>query len=74
MRFLEDALGKPTAAAPAERNGHPREAALPAGTQDGETEMAAANLDPFWALIEKIEICMMTTRDSNALRARPMVP
>ena len=35
--------------------------------------MAAAELDHFWALIETIDVCMMTTRDSGALRARPMI-
>ena len=35
--------------------------------------MAEAALDTFWALIDKIDICMMTTRDAKALRARPML-
>jgi len=35
--------------------------------------MAEETLDTFWSLIDGIEICMMTTRDSNALRARPMM-
>jgi general stress protein 26 len=36
--------------------------------------MAEERLDAFWSLIERIGTCMMTTRDSNALRARPMLP
>jgi general stress protein 26 len=35
--------------------------------------MAQEQLDAFWSLIEGIDVCMMTTRDANALRARPMV-
>lgn len=35
--------------------------------------MAEAELDRFWALIDEIETCMMTTRDAGALRARPML-
>jgi general stress protein 26 len=36
--------------------------------------MAEEALDTFWSLIESVDVCMMTTRDANALRARPMVP
>jgi general stress protein 26 len=35
-------------------------------------EMAEETLDTFWSLIDGIDICMMTTRDAGALRARPM--
>lgn len=35
--------------------------------------MAEAGLETFWSLIDGIETCMMTTRDGNVLRARPMV-
>ena len=30
--------------------------------------------DTFWSLIEKIDVCMMTTRDRGMLRTRPMLP
>jgi general stress protein 26 len=36
--------------------------------------MAEDRLAEFWSLIGRIGTCMMTTRDSNALRARPMMP
>ncbi len=35
--------------------------------------MAEEALDTFWSLIDGIDICMMTTRDSGALRSRPML-
>lgn len=35
--------------------------------------MAENTLETFWSLIRGIDICMMTTRDSSALRARPMM-
>jgi general stress protein 26 len=35
--------------------------------------MAENTLESFWSLIRGIDVCMMTTRDSNALRARPMM-
>jgi general stress protein 26 len=34
--------------------------------------MVAENLDAFWELIDGNHVCMMTTLDSKALRARPM--
>jgi general stress protein 26 len=30
-------------------------------------------LDTFWPLIRNVAICLMTTRDANALRSRPMM-
>jgi len=33
----------------------------------------AADLDTFWALIDDMAVCMMTTRDGAALHSRPMV-
>ena len=36
--------------------------------------MAEETLDAFWSLIDGIHFCAMTTRDSNALSARPMMP
>jgi general stress protein 26 len=36
--------------------------------------MADEGLDRFWTLIDNIDVCMMTTHDAGALRARPMRP
>jgi general stress protein 26 len=35
--------------------------------------MAENTLETFWSLIRGSDVCMMTTRDSNALHARPMI-
>ncbi|SEQ35967.1 General stress protein 26 [Faunimonas pinastri] len=36
--------------------------------------MSDDTLDTFWKLVKDVHTCMMTTRDGNHLRARPMAP